>query len=62
MVDGYIVIPGIKRNDILPESVKKRRRMSLKNMKEIMQKQRKKGSHNICIEERNPGTENPCRG
>jgi len=41
MVDGYIVIPGIKRNDILLESVEKRRRMSLKNMKEIMQKQRK---------------------
>ena len=38
MADGYIVIPGIKRNDILLESVEKRRRMSLKNMKEIMQK------------------------
>ena len=53
MADGYIVIPGIKRNDIPLESVKKRRRMSLKNMKEIMQK---------TIEERNPGTEFPCRG
>ena len=41
MADGYIVTPDIKRNDIPLESVEKRRRMSLKNMKEIMQKQRK---------------------